>query len=328
MSYKITKTAAIIAAAGIFATFTACGSTSDAEPAEETEITTIETTVTTTEATTIEVTTTEATTAKQTEATTTAAEPAGIIDTGITEAYKTAFLTYAHGIGTMTYTEAKEYAESLGLEAEYVEPTADDLGQITIYDITGDYVWAMTYPNNKNVETLCSVSYNHDGNYEISTGDDLHLSPQYFNTYSKKRDPANQKVSSIEKLELFMFGETSGASVEVDSMDYSLPNGELLDTKLNNNTLIIKAKISPKSTNEKTINQNYSNIVDLVTNQGCDKYDAIEYWAVADMSDGSESKVISFTVPDYTIDNIAIGTVTADNMGSYVDDLYLHESLR
>ena len=326
MSYKITKTAAIIAAAGIFATFTACGSTSDAEPAEETEITTIETTVTTTEATTTEITTTEATTTTQTEATTTATEPApvGII----TEAYKTAFLTYAHGIGTMTYTEAKEYAESLGLEAEYVEPTADDLGQIKVYDSTGDYVWAMTYPNNKNVETLSSVSYNHNGEYEISTSDDLHLSSQYFNTYSKKRDPVNQKVSSIEKLELFMFGETSGASVEVDSMDYSLPNGELLDTNLNNNTLIIKAKISPKSTNEKTINQNYSNIVDLVRNQDCDKYDAIEYWAVADMSDGSESKVISFTVPDYTIDNVVIGTVTADNMGSYVDDLYLHESLR
>lgn len=327
MSNIITKTAAILAAAGIFATFTACGNTSDEEPIAEAEITTIETTVTTMETATTEATTTETATT-QTEATTTATEPAGIIDTGITEAYQTAFLTYAHGIGTMTYTEAKEYAESLGLEAEYVEPTADDLGQITIYDSTGDYVWAMTYPNSKNVETLCTVTYNHGGEYEISTGDDLHLSSQYFNTYSKKRDPANQKVSSIEKLEIFMFGETSGASVEVDSMDYSLPNGELLDTKLNSNTLIIKAKISPKSTNDKTINQNYSNIVDLVKNQGCDKYDAIEYWAVADMSDGSESKVISFTVPDYTIDNITIGTVTADNMGSYVDDLYIHESLR
>lgn len=324
MSNKI-KIAAILAAAGILATFTACGNTSDAEPTTETEITTIETTVTATETTT-----TEATTTTQTETTTTVTEPApvGIIDTGITEVYKTAFLTYAHGIGTMTYTEAKEYAESLGLEAEYVDPTADDLGQITIYDSTGDYVWAMTYPNSKNVETLCTITYNHGGEYEISTGDDLHLSSQYFNTYSKKRDPVNQKVSSIEKLELFMFGETSGSSIEVDSMDYSLPNGELLDTKLNNNTLIIKAKISPKSTNEKTINQNYSNIVDLVRNQDCDKYDAIEYWAVADMSDGSESKVISFTVPDYTIDNVVIGTVTADNMGSYVDDLYLHESLR
>lgn len=39
MSYKITKTAAIIAAAGIFATFTACGSSTDTSQSEEQAVT-------------------------------------------------------------------------------------------------------------------------------------------------------------------------------------------------------------------------------------------------------------------------------------------------
>ena len=66
----------------------------------------------------------------------------------------------------------------------------------------------------------------------------------------------------------------------------------------------------------------------LILNQGCDKYDEIQYWAVADMSDGTESKVVSFTVSKAVIDAVKNQTVVANIMGNYVSDLYIHSSLK
>ena len=76
-----------------------------------------------------------------------------------------------------------------------------------------------------------------------------------------------------------------------------------------------------------TIDQNYHNVEDLIKNQGCDKFDEIQYWAVADMTDGSESKVISFTVDSDLIQKIKTSAVVAIQMGDYVSDLYILPSL-
>lgn len=93
-------------------------------------------------------------------------------------------------------------------------------------------------------------------------------------------------------------------------------------------TLIVKTKIKPSYSNKATINQNYHNVEDMILNQGCDKYDEIQYWAVADMSDGTESKVVSFTVSKAVIDAVKNQTVVANIMGDYVSDLYIHSSLK
>ena len=59
------------------------------------------------------------------------------------------------------------------------------------------------------------------------------------------------------------------------------------------------------------------------------QYDEIQYWVVADMTDGSEQKVVSFTVPKATIDMVASAERFADNtLGDYVDELWIHQSLR
>ena len=110
-----------------------------------------------------------------------------------------------------------------------------------------------------------------------------------------------------------------------------LEYGELLE--LNENEIdgaavaVVKAKIDSQASNKMTIDQNYYTVVDLIQNQGFDKYDEIQYWAVADMTDGSESKVIAFTLDKDLIDRIAAGSFPANTLGDYVTDLWILPSL-
>ncbi len=122
----------------------------------------------------------------------------------------------------------------------------------------------------------------------------------------------------------------NGAST---SVNYTIEYGDLVDANPygggDGKTLVIKAKISPSYSNKATIDQNYYNIEDLIKNQGATtaKYNAISYWAVADMTDGSEGKVISFDVPSNVMDAIQNGTIVANQIGNYVDGLWVLPSL-
>ena len=111
---------------------------------------------------------------------------------------------------------------------------------------------------------------------------------------------------------------------------YTLSHGELLDANVDEstNTLVIKAKIKPSYNNQATIDQNYYNVADLIQKQGCSKFDEIQYWAVADMESGQESKVVSFTLDKQVIDGIADGNIVTNQLGDYVSNLYILPSLK
>lgn len=112
---------------------------------------------------------------------------------------------------------------------------------------------------------------------------------------------------------------------------YTVPHGKVLDVNETGDILIIKTKISPSFNNHATISQNFQNLEDLIVNQGCSKYSEIQYWAVADMTDGSESKVVSFTAPESTINGIKDGSINVisylDEYG-YLEDVYILPSLK
>lgn len=113
---------------------------------------------------------------------------------------------------------------------------------------------------------------------------------------------------------------------------YSLEFGELVSVVTNEiddkNVIVVKAKITPSYNNKATVDQNYFNVEDLIQEQGCDAFDELQYWAVADMTDGSEQKVVSFTVSSSLIQKIAEGSVPTNQLGDYVDDLYILPSLQ
>lgn len=101
---------------------------------------------------------------------------------------------------------------------------------------------------------------------------------------------------------------------------------EITDNREENGVAVVKAKITPSTTNDLTVAQNYHNAVDLIQNQGFDDCE-LQYWAVADMVDGSESKVISFTVPQDVVTQVAAEDVVATELPDFVVDLWILPSL-
>lgn len=126
--------------------------------------------------------------------------------------------------------------------------------------------------------------------------------------------------------------ETITEETPAESSDNRIKFGELLDITENTiegkNICVLKVKIESSLTKGMTVDQNYYNIEQFVKEAGGDKYDSIDYWAVADMENGSESKVVSFTVPKDTIDKIKSGDLVATQLKDYVEDLYILPSLQ
>lgn len=107
-----------------------------------------------------------------------------------------------------------------------------------------------------------------------------------------------------------------------------LQHGELLNVTITGNIIVVKAKIGPSYSNKATIDQNYYNVEYMVSKYGIETYKELQYWAVADMTDGSEAKVISFTVPQSVMVQLKNRRIAANMLGSYVKDLWIHPSLR
>lgn len=118
--------------------------------------------------------------------------------------------------------------------------------------------------------------------------------------------------------------EASTDNTKVSSLKF----GELLDVTTNNDILIIKAKISPSYSNKATINQNGFNVEDIILNQGGDAFNEIQYWAVADMTDGSESKVISFTLTKDQITSVKNKQLVGNQIVDKATDVWILPSLQ
>ena len=122
------------------------------------------------------------------------------------------------------------------------------------------------------------------------------------------------------------YEKVANGGVDIIS-EYNIKFGEMISVTTNGSKVVIKAKIDPSWNDDLTIKQNYYNVCDLIKNQGLDIYDEVQYWAVADMTDGNEAKVISFTVTKDTINDIMNEKYQENELGDHVIDLWLISEL-
>ena len=117
-----------------------------------------------------------------------------------------------------------------------------------------------------------------------------------------------------------------------NSSEYEFPYGEILDTietELEDKTIIVvKARIQSQMTNKLTISQNYKNACDWLKKNKDKNCDEFQYWAVAEMQDGSEGKVISFTLNSETISALRYGNIVDIQIPDYAEDLWILPSLQ
>ena len=110
-----------------------------------------------------------------------------------------------------------------------------------------------------------------------------------------------------------------------------IPFGTLLDWTVNDlvspKVIVIKTKITSNLTNKMTIGQNYHNIQSVATAGEYNDYN-IKYWAVADMENGSESKVISFDVSSDVMKQLANDRILPGDLEKHVENLWILPSLK
>lgn len=121
---------------------------------------------------------------------------------------------------------------------------------------------------------------------------------------------------------------------DADSMPKSITSnykakfGQVLEANQLNGKLTIKFKIDSSMSKKLTIDKNGFNVEDLIVNQGADKYDQINYWAVADMTDETESKVISFTVNKDLIQQVKNKQIFGQQIVDKANDVWILPSLK
>lgn len=119
---------------------------------------------------------------------------------------------------------------------------------------------------------------------------------------------------------------TQEQSGDIDTGNLKLLFGELLSVKQSGGTVVVKAKIEENLTKDMTIGQNYSNVMKLVTDNGFNTCNELQYWAVMDL--GMETKVISFTLDKTTIDGLYSEKIFDIDLDKYAKDLWIAPALQ
>jgi len=134
-------------------------------------------------------------------------------------------------------------------------------------------------------------------------------------------------VSLEDATKAYSYGSL-GYLYDIDPNSFKPEFGEMQSVTITGTTLIVKLKINQNMNSKKTIEQNYFTVEDLILNQSCNQFHKISYFAVADISEGTETKLISFDVDQDLIQAISEKKIVAIQMGDYVSELWLHQSLK
>ena len=160
---------------------------------------------------------------------------------------------------------------------------------------------------------------------------DTSISSETTTAVSETTEAASVTEIEETKAEPFVL-DISGYGMEnwgnIDTGNLKLSTGDLLSVIYSEgDVLIVKAKIQSQLSNRLTIDQNYYNVGDLIKKHGFDACQELQYWAVADSASGDEIKVISFTLDRATIEAVKNGSILENQLGDYVSDLFIHQSL-
>ncbi|MFQ8630502.1 MAG: hypothetical protein ACLSAJ_04240 [Intestinibacter bartlettii] len=180
-----------------------------------------------------------------------------------------------------------------------------------------------------------NVIQNYNLSYKISEADKT----KYFEWIEAKKeipqdiniDKEDDYIEKDAKIKDIYVKEDSQNDTDIfdnGKIHLNIKFGEFVEAFEDEDLLVVKAKIKPAYSNTSTINQNAFNVQHIIKEQDGDKYKEIQYWAVADMTDGSESKVISFTLGEDVIKAIKNERIAGTQIIDYATDVWILPSLK
>lgn len=123
-----------------------------------------------------------------------------------TDLFEQIYVPYANREKSFIFNSVKSFVSTLEYKVEISEPTEEDLGEIKVIDINGDYVYFAFSPIN-DVQTIMIVSY-----YRAETGSEVSMdnysfdgSPLYDNFTTHILGESNIEVSSTDEQRNFLF---------------------------------------------------------------------------------------------------------------------------
>ena len=119
----------------------------------------------------------------------------------------------------------------------------------------------------------------------------------------------------------------TGAAYHFDPSCLKTYSGHVLDYAIRGTNITITVKTGSNLSKSSIIKQNYFDAHRLVKSIRDYPFSTLTYLAVADMTDGTESKIIQFTVPEETIAGVLDGSILETQLCDNITALYLHPSL-
>lgn len=142
-------------------------------------------------------------------------------------------------------------------------------------------------------------------------------------THSAQTSAPAETPSPAQKNTFILDAAAVTSAGPVDTGDLELYSGELRGVNSDGAGVFVVKAFGGGSTGKLLVASGFHNVADLILNHGFDGCEEIQYWAVANTTDGEEVKFISFTVPRNLIVQVAEGKVVAGQLRSYVEDLWI-----
>ena len=208
------------------------------------------------------------------------------------------------------------------------ESTAEDSSVSADNDSDG---WGSVRALGLDNSTMLSIYQDYQTAWESSPEDPIakrDYEAQVDEEIAEKYGISTDDASHVYMYVLGNYDKIAAENGASDTSEIQLHYGDLLSTTVNGTTIVLKAKITSSLTKKMTVASCFYDVYDAVEKYGLDQYDELQYWAVADMTDGSEQKVISFTVSHDTLEKIANGAIVEGQLQSYSTDVWLSPALQ
>lgn len=138
-------------------------------------------------------------------------------------------------------------------------------------------------------------------------------------------------ISADDAYLVYSYAQLNYAALVADNgtdiSNMQLNFNTLLEVNTNGGTIIIKAKIKGNLTAKMALKGCYFDAYEAIQEYGLEQFDELDYWAVADMTDGSESKVISYTISKDVMQKVAREEILENKLVDYADDVWVLPSL-
>lgn len=219
-------------------------------------------------------------------------------------------------------TSDSESAVETATEAATDASTEDEWPSITALGLDDDTM--ITIYNEIEEAYANSPSYSNEGEMteEDVAAEDTYAD-QVLQEIGEKYGITADDANNVYGYVLMNYDELI-ANKGTDIADLKLKTSDLLEVNSFGGNIIIKAKVSQNLLNNKMIRDScYFEVYEAIQDYNLQNYNTLSYWAVADMTDGSEMKVISFDVTQDVMQKVADGTILENKMVDYVSDLWI-----